>query len=321
MKHVELTDVLDAQWLQHNKVWLRVIDGTIPYKTFCVARHLVQQMEGEKKDKAKFLQTVMYDISRRTVYNWLAADFDPAKAYPSHYQKYVEGLPGTSRELFTIQVVTKSPVPEVVADLGTCIEAIESTSYKKPLQIRLTKPRPEKQKLEIPTVPTEFDIPQTTEEKVVKMLEEFATGMITITDACHAHGFTYLQFIELAAANAHIREVYNKAVYYAGMLQNSRLQTLVDNQLVKLVSTGQHVTEHTRYKKVVVKGQLEPKWIEAGKTRTVREITPTELISIKLLLTRNANMMQGEENSEFLNMTDDELLAYIMKKGELPTEG
>ena len=319
-KEIKLIDVINADWLRNENVMLRIEDSGIPLRTFFIAKLLNRQLpEYKKSDKAKFLLSVLYNVERRTIYTWLQHNFDPSKAYAKRYKNYQDKLPHSANEKFLIQVITKEKQPREIGSVDACIEAIENAVFGK---VESNKPELNlKQILDKRTEfldpkPLKFENVETMESLVVKLCEDYATGLITITEACERHGLTYLQFVEVITTSDHCNNIYQKASRYANMLQNSRQLTLVDNMIIQLLTTGTHVTETTTFEKYIVPGQLEPKWVEKRKQRTVRQLHPNELITLKMLLMKSFIMDATEEGSEFSTMSESELMDYVVKNNQ-----
>lgn len=317
-KTFDVNDILNTDWLRNENVSLRIEESNkIPIRTFFIAKLLKRQLPDYKKaDVVNFLLLTLYNVERRTIYTWYSSDFDPMKVYPAFYKKHQSRQPKSGLERFVVQVITREKKPKELGRVELCLDALETVSFR---QVETNKP-----KLNITNIidkretflekapPVNYDI-KTMEELVVKLCEDFATGLITITEACERNGMTYIQFIEVITTSEYCRVIYEKAVRYANMLQNSRQLTLVDNMIIQLLASGQHVTETTTFEKIIVPGQLEPKWIEKRKQRTVKQILPNELITMKLMLLKSYMVSSLEQGGEFGTYTEAELMDYIAK--------
>lgn len=318
-QNIDINDILDIDWLRNENVQLKIEDSKVPLRTFLIAKFLKRQLpDYTKADIVKILLSVIYNIERRTIYTWFQRNFEPSKAYPKRYKMYKEALPESGKEEFTIQVLTREKKPKELASLVICLDAMEDAVFR-PVEIKndisLVSVLDKRENF-IQSEPLVFDSIDSMEELVVKLCEDYATGLITITEACERHGITYLQFIEVINKSSHCQMIYEKASRIANMLQNSRQLTLVDNMIIQLLTSGQHVTVETRFDKYIVPGKIEPVWKEKSKVKKVRQLTPNELITLKMLLTKSSTFGTMEESSEFATMTEEELMDFIVKNNE-----
>lgn len=316
---LDVNDILDIDWLRNENVQLRIEDMAVPLRTFFISKFINRQLpDYSRADVVKTLESVIYNIQRRTIYTWLQKSFDPNKAYPKHYKTYKSRLPESGKEEFTVQVLSKHKEPKELASIKICLDAMEDAAFKPIVRkndIDIVSVLQKKENF-IQEAPVVFDSVDSMEELVVRLCEDFATGLITITEACERHGLTYLQFVEVITKSSHCQMIYEKASRYANMLQNSRQLTLVDNMIIQLLTTGQHVTVETKFEKYIVPGKLEPVWKEKYKTKKVRQLTPNELITLKMLLVKSVAFGTMEESSEFASMSEEELMDYIVKNND-----
>lgn len=294
-----------------------MVEGKIPVRSFHVAKLLKAQLPGMiRADLAAFLEGAIFNVDKRTIYRWLASGFRFEKMYPTAQKKYEEGLPGTASELFTIRVLTRGKSPKCVGECSATIPALEEVVLEKveaPRGLNLKKVLEKReQMLEAPPAPLALPSQQDEERLIVRLCEDFATGLITITEACERQGLPYLQFVDIISRSDAMRELYEQAVRIANSIQNSRQLTLVDQRLINLLSSGKHETEVIGYEKHIIPGQLEPRWIEKRKTITRRDLTPTELLMAKAMLVKSVMLSSVGADSDLSGLSESELLEYIL---------
>lgn len=312
-----LNEVMNLHWLQQQDVRLRVENSKVQYNSFFVAMVIKQQCEYLKAhEQIKLLITLIDKLESRTVYRWNKGNYNLEDIYPSVYKRYSTDKGELSMEVFKIEVLNSTG---------------ESTGYAKAtiaqLEALLLLPIPTAPILNVQKIvkTTDADLQAiidrpalshtaTFEEKFIRMCEDFATGLITITTACERHGISYLEFVQTITKDSHYAKIYNDAIRIAGVLQSSRQLTIANEKLTELLQSGWHYTETLRYKKKMIAGQLEPVWIEDGKSVTRRQITPTEIIMINASLFRYLNASSLNEQGQANAMTDEELYEFLKKE-------
>lgn len=308
----------NVEFLKKHNLQLEIVEGKIPFRSFHVARLLKKQLPGmAKADIANFLEGAIYNVDKRTVYRWLSSGFQFEKMYPSQFKKYEQGLPASASEAFRVRVLTRGKSPKVVGELEATIPALEEVVLEKvqsPKGINVSKVLEKReQMLEAPPAPVVFNEEAEMEKLIVRLCEDFATGLITITEACDRHGLPYLQFVDIISRSDAMREVYEQACRIANSIQNSRQLTLVDQRLISLLASGKHETEVISYERHIIPGQLEPRWIEKRKTITKRDLTPTELLMAKAMLVKSAALSSSGIETDLSGLTEAELLEYILR--------
>lgn len=321
---IDLSDILSIEWLQGAGLQLQVEDSKkTPFRSMHIADIMQKQVPGSNADKSKVICAHLHGIFLRPVQRWFKDRFEFQRMYGSAYKSYHSGLPGTSHARFKITVLTKDKEPKAVAEITASMDEIMSfTVYRHKLFSKHSKPEQE-QKTIIP-FPALLAIPagpgeevQVTEELVLSICQTFADGTMTINEACAKFGVTYLRLVEMLAKSEYCMTMYEEANRIHKALQNSRQLGLLDNRIIEILERGTYVENVIHYKKVMIPGQLEPKWIEDKKTNRTRDLSIGEIITLKAILMRGSSLSGRNAGDEFTHMSDKELLEYAARNGDV----
>lgn len=309
-----LNEILSIQWLIKNNAKLKVdSDRKPPSYYIFIGRILNRQLlDKDRHQRVQIFLQIMPDISRRTIYNWIACDFRIEDAYKSA-DKYYKEIDTIKSQEFILKAIDVNG--EDISSLTVSIFDIEGikVDVKQKPTIKVEKVLENREKKLNTVEPIPPDKIETLEEIGLAICEMFATGLSSIQDCCEKNNLNYLQFMELIQKSEYVRNLWDQSNMLANSFNNSRHQSMVNNTLSHILSKG-YIEEVTySYDKVIVPGSLEPIYVEKKKIVKHRNITPQELVSIKLMLNAQP-FLDSNTADEFSRMTQEELVNFIKNK-------
>lgn len=316
-----LTDILKVDWLIDNKKKLNVVVGYGEnYKILWVAKSILSQKPNyNKKQKIKLLQNTMV-VSIATIYNWLNNDLDVRVIYKKTINNYYED-PKANKIPFTIQLVERDRTKDVVKTFETTPPVIfkRTVTKKKPKnknilsavevaaerKKKIYKFRNEQKRI--------FENDDDKEKAIMSLCKDFATGTVTIVEACAAQNIPYLQFIEILTEDERAKQMYDEAVLINNTIQSTRQLTLVDQRIIELLVSGQYESIKITQKKQTNEKTKVSVWVDVTRTITKRNLTIAEIMTLKVALMKAHQLGATMAPDEFAGMSDKDLLDYINK--------
>lgn len=156
--------------------------------------------------------------------------------------------------------------------------------------------------------------PKTRREReliALKVLKLFATGYMSILEACERVGIKYLDFGVWVHSDQIIRKHYLESILVRSFLVTSRNITEAQDYIGMLFSQGHRVIENSDYSKLYTKGHPEGVWIETKRSIQKQQFSFTEISTLireikesaipNLLVKDELEGFSGEELAEFAN--------------------
>lgn len=145
----------------------------------------------------------------------------------------------------------------------------------------------------------------------LKVLKLFATGYMSIMEACERVGIKYLDFGVWVHSDQIIRKHYLESIIVRSFLVTSRNITEAQDYIGMLFKQGHRVIENSDYSKLYTKGHPEGVWIETKRSIQKQQFSFTEISALireikesaipNLLVKDELEGFSGEELAEFAN--------------------
>jgi len=254
-----------------------------------------------------------FSIIKTKYYKWSKLNFDEQKITPITFRKVIKN----KNENVFIEAYKKNKLVHTFEiNYATLLNWLELKNKKQHSIIDVEKVEEIRKKEEVLSLQI---IDLTTPEKIEHVVREichlFASGLLTIVEACERNKITYIQFLELLTQDDSYQKMYITACKLANHFHSSRQLSQIDSMIYNILTTGKSSTETISYEKKMIPGQLEPKWIEKRKTITKRDLSITEILLLKSLLNKVIDYNDiMPNNDEFSGMTDEQLLDYILER-------
>lgn len=154
--------------------------------------------------------------------------------------------------------------------------------------------------------------PRTRHEResiALKVLKLFATGYMSIMEACERVGVKYLDFGVWIHSDQIIRKHYLEAMIVRSFLVTSRNITDAQDYILMLFKQGHRVIESSEYSKLMTDGQPAGVWIETKKNIQKQQFSFTEIATLIREIKESAipNLMANDELEGF---TREELAEF-----------
>lgn len=317
--------ILSMQWLTANNIALDIISVEIPkrYPLFFLCRALYRQIQhGKKTVIADQVAKAMIDLSKRSIINYADQAFVFKKVFAKAYREYnarKEEFENTPFRLIGKSTDSGNQIFDftvTISELQTLKFSKSQTAQPMHLNVKrvmnIRKEQIESAEREKESTPDRIE---NIEEVALKICEDYAAGIYTITECCDTYGINYLIWVEWIQKNMYIRTVYEEATQIAAMLNQSRQLTMLDNIILGLLSKGVYEEKVIQYDKVFAPGSLEPQFVEKGYTIRKRDLSIGELSALKIMLSRNLIKLPQGQAEDFGGMSEAELVQYISSNG------
>lgn len=154
--------------------------------------------------------------------------------------------------------------------------------------------------------------PRTRHEResiALKVLKLFATGYMSIMEACERVGVKYLDFGVWVHSDQIIRKHYLESMIVRSFLVTSRNITDAQDYIAMLFKQGHRITESNEYSKLMTDGQPGGIWIETKKNIQKHQFNFTEIATLIREIKESAipNLLANDELEGF---TREELAEF-----------
>jgi len=146
------------------------------------------------------------------------------------------------------------------------------------------------------------------EEVALNICQMFASGRITIYEACARFDVSYLDFFKWVIGMDPVKQMYEDSVAVAKFVTESQIYTVSANMILERLKIGYTTVTDIVYDTLWVNGQKE--FTEKAKRTTTREISLSEMIRVISLL-KNVTGAPSIDQDDFSDMSDDDLFNYI----------
>lgn len=315
----ELKDILNADWLIENKKKINVITGpTENYIILWVAKCILSQKPDYNKKQQLALVKKTMSVGVTTIYNWFKYDLDAKEIYKKTIGDYYAAGKAANKKPFSIELLNGKDVifkaeakpPDIFKRTVTPketkkVQILQVSEIQAARQKKLNDFKNEKKRI--------FENDEDKEEILLKLCKDFATGTVTIIEACANQKIPYLQFIEILTEDSRIKQMYDEAVLINNTIQSSRQLTVADQRIIELLVSGKYESI-----KVIQKRQKDDitkkmEWVDVSRSITTRNLTIAEVMTLKIALLRAHQLGATLSPDEFSSMGDKELLDYINK--------
>jgi len=305
-----IEDIIDIRFIKNHV--FKIEDRTLEHVFFPLIINIAFDInEINFKDVSN-----SFGIVKTKYYKWYKLNFNESKIAPRFYNK----VAANPNKNILIEAYNRNKLVHTFEINYTTLFNWYELKNKKQSQpiIDIAKVEEIRKKEEVLSLQV---IDLTTPEKIEQVVRDichlFASGLMTIVEACERNKITYIQFLEFLTQDESYHKMYITACKLANHFHSSRQLSQIDSMIYNILTTGKSSTETISYEKKMIPGQLEPKWIEKKKTITKRDLSITEILLLKSLLNKVIDYNDIMPNSdEFNDMSDEQLLDYIMERKE-----
>lgn len=289
----------DVNWLTASQFYIELPSN--PTSRIIVLGFLYRSIKSG--NQIGTLQEIIKGVEQRQLYNLRKANW----TVPGSKINKLKLLENTMLQLiirdrktdkptgFTLNVLHKEIMPELEHRI---------ISVQKAMDIRddILKKDQAKQRT--------FESVNEIEEVALNICQTFASGRITIYEACTMFDVAWLDFFKWVIGMEAVRQMYEDAVKVAKFVSESQVYSVSINMMLERLKSGYTTNTDIVWDAIWVNG--EKRFVEKAKRTNTREITLSELIRVIATL-KNESGVPAIDGDEFNSMSDTELWDYVQE--------
>lgn len=313
-------NVLSGSWLHKHESRLRIEDpGEFPFALFWICDYIRRQFPDTMplRDRNKYLMDKLPDCKKTTVYRWNSKKWDFLEVYGRKAQIFINKLPTEGTKEFRIWIERTDGTKW--AETWSTFNRLKTGGNIGEPEIERTiishdnvKKLRENYLEAIPNDRIEIQDIDHQDLIIVNICNDYATGLMTIDEACKRQGMPVVQFMEVISTDEHASKSFNQASQVNKDLNTGRQINALDTIILRQLGKGFEESWKTKKRKVI-KPNLKSEWVELEMLHTKKDFNMGQILAMRIALMRDWTLSGHMNVNEFSKMSQKDLEAYVMK--------
>lgn len=319
MTEINLKTALNRELIESKQLRILLPRTHLRFK-IKVARLMWNQFSDIKKvgERSKAIEKYFDGLSQRTLDDYRRADFKVQNLKQLPNRKVDETSQETEDFKFfikdssgkTLYFVTVTP--EMVASMEDVMKPVEP--MLKPETVKEAKVAIQTEKKERSEQYVNPIDPDDRIELARAILTQYATGLLSLADACERNNVSPMDFHHWMLLSREIKLMYSEASQIATFLNTEQIQHLANQRLINILEAGSVTNVKTHFELVKTPHNPQGEFQEVKKTEDKRAIRPSELAMLKRIISSDLNLSFAGEIDEVEKMSNEELMQYIQEQ-------